>query len=257
MVSLLNQRDFRPIQRLQFCYLCGEEFKQGDSINRDHVPPDAAFVVEQKEPLLLPTHKACNSRHGPHDEKMSQFLGLLRGHLPSDPAHWRLEFAAVEGGFEALQNVDIHGAVWRWIRGFHAALYRQPLTVGLTGELNTPFPSAQIKPEGLVLDVPTGNYPPLANVLNKNRAASNVDRIVSNKGAVTYECVWGRPDQQGPWLCAFSLDVSDWKLLGEPRLYQRDCLGFYVQDTIPPSAIIEVGSPAGNGGTAGGPTASS
>jgi hypothetical protein len=167
-----------------------------------------------------------------------------------------LEVAEIEGGFAALTNVNIHSAVWRWMRGFHAALYREPLKVGFPGELNTPFPSAQIKPEGVVLDVPTGNYPHLAHILDKNRAASNVDRIVSNKGGVTYECVWGRPDQQGPWLCAFSLDVSDWKVLGEPRLYQRDCLGFYVQDAIPASATIEVRSPAGNGGTAGGSTAS-
>lgn len=256
MVSLLNQRDFRPIQRLQFCYLCSEEFKQGDSINRDHVPPDAAFAVDQKEPLLLPTHQACNSRHGPHDEKMSQLLGLRRGQVPSNSAHWRLEVAEVEGGFAALTNVNIHGAVWRWIRGFHAALYREPLKVGFPGELNTPFPSAQIKPEGIVLDVPTGNYPQLARILDNNRAASNVDRIVSNKGGVTYTCVWGRPEQQGPWLCAFSLDVSEWTDLGEPRLYQRDCLGFYVQNAIPASATIEVRSPAANGGKAGGSTVS-
>lgn len=134
----------------------------------------------------------------------------------------------------------IHTAVWRWIRGFHAALYRVPLKVGFRGELNTPFPSAQIGADGLVLDTPSAKYPHLAYILEKNRAAGNVDRIVSNKGAVSYECVWGKPDEQGPWVCAFALDVSDWKDLGEPRLYQRDCLGFYVQDALPALATVEI-----------------
>ena len=242
MVSLLNQKDFRPVQRLPFCYLCGQEFKKGDETNRDHVPPDAAFAVEQKEPLLMPTHVACNKRHGPNDEKMAQFLGLLRGYVPSNPAHWRLQFEELEGGFAALVNFDVHTAVWRWVRGFHAALYGAPLVVGFQGELHTPFPSAQTKPEGIVLDVSDANYPHLAFVLDKNRAATNVDRIVSNKGTVSYECVWGQPKTDGPWLCAFALNVSDWKDLGEPRLYQRDCLGFYVQPEKPSTATREVGS---------------
>jgi hypothetical protein len=91
MVSLTSQKDFRPVQRLSFCYLCGEPFREVDKPDRDHVPPDAAFATEQKEPLLLPTHVACNRRHGPMDEKMAQLLGLLRGYVPSNPNHIRLD----------------------------------------------------------------------------------------------------------------------------------------------------------------------
>jgi hypothetical protein len=121
MVSLTSQKDFRAVQRLPFCYLCSEVFEQGDETDRDHVPPDAAFAAEQKEPLLLPTHVPCNRPHGPNDEKMARSLGLLRGYIPSSPNHRRLEIEELEGGFAVLTNFDVHAAVRRWVRGFHAA----------------------------------------------------------------------------------------------------------------------------------------
>jgi hypothetical protein len=55
--------------------------------------------------------------------------------------------------------------------------------MGFQGELHTPFPSAQNKTEGIVLDRPSANYPHLAFILEKNRAAQSIDLIVSNKGA--------------------------------------------------------------------------
>jgi hypothetical protein len=160
----------------------------------------------------------------------------------STTAKFSLEFEELQGGFAALKNIDVHGAVWRWVRAFHAAPYGAPLKVGFQGELHTPFPSGQSKEDGVVLEGANANYPQLAYVLEKNRAAQSVDRIVSNKGAVSYECVWGQPQPDGPWLCAFALNISDWKDLGEPRLYQRDCLGFYVQPDKPPMATREIGS---------------
>jgi hypothetical protein len=241
VVSLLTQKDFRPVQRLPFCYLCARLFGEGEKPTRDHVPNESVFAVEHKEPLLLPTHLACNARHSAADEQMGQLIALLRGYVPSNPAHQRLVIEPIAGGFLALRSVNVHAAVWRWVRGFHAALYRQPLRTPFLGELTTPFPSAEIKPEGAVLEIPTANYPQLAYIVEKNRAASNTDRIVSNAGVLKYECVWGRPTADGPWLCAFTLDIYDWKDLGEPRLHQRDCLGFYVQDELPSGATIEVG----------------
>lgn len=239
MPSLLIQKDYRPVQRLPFCYLCSKEFEAREKTTRDHVPNEFVFATEHKEPLLLPTHLACNAGHATTDEQMGQLIGLLRKYAPSKPAHRRLGIVAVEGGLLATTGVDVPGAVWRWVRGFHAALYRTPLRVGFRGELITPFVAAEFTPEGAVLETPSANYAQLSHIVKTHTDAGNVDRIVSNKGAMSYSCVWGQPVPSGPWLCAFGLDIYDWKDLGEPRLEQRDCLGFYVQDKRPNGAAVE------------------
>lgn len=52
----------------------------------------------------------------------------------------RLRFAvSPRGTIGAVTNLDIDSAVWRWIAGFHAALYRTS-PVGIRGSLVTPFP---------------------------------------------------------------------------------------------------------------------
>jgi hypothetical protein len=76
MVSLLKQTDFRGVQNLPFCYLCGQAFATGDSHNRDHVPPECIFALLDREPLWLPTHNACNKHYSDLDEKIGQLIAL-------------------------------------------------------------------------------------------------------------------------------------------------------------------------------------
>ena len=87
MVSLLRQNDFRRVQTLPFCYLCGRKFVAGDSPNRDHVPPQSIFAPADREPLWLPTHPACNSGYRLLDEKIGQLIILRYGKVPSNAAH--------------------------------------------------------------------------------------------------------------------------------------------------------------------------
>jgi hypothetical protein len=62
-----------------------------------------------------------------------------------------------------------------------------------------------------------------------NRLRGNLDRIVCNKGKLTYECVWQQADNGGPWMCIFALDIYDWKDLGRTGvLPARGCAGFYL-----------------------------
>lgn len=123
MISLITQAERRTIQRLPFCYLCGQFFEIGDSKNRDHVPPDSIFKVDHKDPLILPTHERCNSAHAIIDEKIAQLIALRYGKVPADPQRRRL---IVDPKIGAITNLDIEEAVWYWIAGFHAALYKQP-----------------------------------------------------------------------------------------------------------------------------------
>jgi hypothetical protein len=146
MVSLLRQSDFRSVQDLSFCYLCGEQFVAGDSQNRDHVPPECIFAPLDRDPLWLPAHTVCNKSYGLMDEKIGQLIALRYGKVPRNPGHRRLKFAvSPQRNLGAVVNLDIDAAVWRWIGGFHAALYRKP-GVGIKGSLITLWlPRTQIR----------------------------------------------------------------------------------------------------------------
>jgi hypothetical protein len=101
---------------------------QSDLTNDDHVPSEACFdKADRNFPLILKTHKECNSNHGVIDEKIGQLIGLKQRREVA-PENLRLQFQAIGLGSTndfgvAVANLPIEFAVWLWIRGFHAALY--------------------------------------------------------------------------------------------------------------------------------------
>jgi hypothetical protein len=244
MVSLLRQSDLRNVQNLPFCYLCGRQFVAGDSQNRDHIPPQCIFAPVDREPLWLPAHTACNSAYRLLDEKIGQLIALRYGKVPR-VAHRRLKFGySRHGDLGAVVNLDIDAAVWRWIAGFHAALYREP-GIGIRGSLVTPFPKAQMVNGRPVFAPLLVQHALFVQTIRSNRARSNLDRIVCNRGKLTYECVWQQADDGGPWMCIFALDIYDWKDLGRTGILPaRGCAGFYVTParTVPASATRAVAS---------------
>jgi hypothetical protein len=245
MVSLLRQTDFRSVQNLPFCYLCGRQFVAGDNQNRDHVPPQSTFSPADRDPLWLPAHTACNSSYELLDEKIGQLIALRYGKVPSNATHHRLKFAySRHRDLGAVVNLDIDAAVWRWIGGFHAALYRES-GVGIMGSLVTPFPKARIVKGRLVFAPLLVQHPLFVETIRSNRVYRNLDRIVCNKGKLIYECVWQQADNAGPWMCIFALDIYDWKDLGRTGvLPARGCAGFYVTptQTVPANATRAVAS---------------
>jgi hypothetical protein len=229
MVELLSQKSFRAVQSLPFCYLCGKQFSAGNVRSRDHVPPECLFQPIDREPLLLPTHLACNKSYELIDEKMGQLIGLRYGKVPS-PEHRRLKFTLSPSDVTlgAVANVNIVAAVWRWVAGFHSALYREP-AIGIKGSVVTPFPIGR-NVNGRIVIVPIRPQQEIfVRTIRLNRFKENLDRIECNKGKLTYECVWCQSDNNGPWLCMFALDIYDWKDLGRtPHLPARGCAGYYV-----------------------------
>jgi hypothetical protein len=213
MVSLLKQTDFRGVQNLPFCYLCGQAFVTGDGQNRDHVPPECIFALLDREPLWLPMHTACNKHYSDLDEKIGQLIALRYGKVRRDRKHRKLRFAlSPQRTVGAVVNLDIDAAVWRWIAGFHAALYREP-GVGIRGSLLTPFPRAQmINGHAMLEPLRERQHQLFVQTVKSNRARCNLDRVVSNKGKMTYECVWQQADNSGPWMCIFALDIYDWRI---------------------------------------------
>ncbi len=240
MFSLITQAERRAVQGLLFCYLCGRFFETDGNKNRDHVPPDSIFQGDHKDPLILPTHEACNSAHSVIDEKIAQLIALRYGKIPSDPKCRRL---VMDPQIGALMNLDIDEVVWRWITGFHAALYRESvIDIRDNCALVTPFPRGQMVDGKVIIDPVLPQHIAFVKVIKDNRAKNNLDQIQCNKGNLIYECVWNQADNNGPWMCFFALDVYDWKDLGKTRRQDaRGCAGYYV----PPSGMAPSGAALG------------
>lgn len=232
MPCLREQKAFRQILGLPFCYVCGKTFVTGERRTRDHVPAKACFAVaDRSHPLLLSAHEGCNSSNKLVDEKIGQLIGLRHGAVPEQSKR-RLHVRAMKdsdgGMMGGVNNLDIPGAVRRWISAFHAALYSEPLPPQTKHAMETPFQTATMKDGQIAFQPLREQHRLLIEVLKRQRAADNLDRIHCNNGKLIYECVWDRPDDGG-WLCVYGLDVYGWADLGDTKRFQRrGCAGFYV-----------------------------
>lgn len=184
-------------------------------------------------PLKLQTHRKCNGKYNLIDEKIGQLIALKRSVVP--PArNRRLEFKRIlipgwSASINAISNVDIKGAIRRWVSGFHAALYREPLPVDTQFGIETPFPSARFTDTGIQVDQLKPQHRMFVELLKKNRAARNIDQISTNKKKLKYECVWVQLDNAEGWICIFALDIYGWKDLGDVNNFvPRGCAGFYL-----------------------------
>ncbi|MGA3402218.1 MAG: hypothetical protein ABSC95_23665 [Acetobacteraceae bacterium] len=229
MVTMTTQMAFREVQALPFCYVCGRDFTPTDNKDRDHIPAKAVFDKRDRMPALwLPTHKACNAGHGTLDQKIGQLVALKRHQVPTKRDR-QLRFRMFRQNVGAIENLDIRSVVWRWVRGFHAALYREPLpATWFMSSLQTPFPSGTATIFGMKIDPLPQQHLAFVETIKVQRAKRNLDTIRSNNGKLTYECVWHQADNGGPWLCIFALNLYDWKDLGvTPGQPARGCAGFY------------------------------
>ncbi len=229
-IQLLTQRDMRPLQTLLFCYICGRRFEDVDVPNRDHVPPSALFLPTDRDfPLILPTHYACN--HGRHmdDQTIGQLIGILHGEAP-DPQHRRIDvYAGVDAEGQpvvAAGGFDLRDIIRRWVRGFHAALYHEPLI----GEQFMTFPPlAEADRHAGQIDPVHEIIPHFVRAIRQNRQDGSLDRVVCRKGQCVFECVWLRDDGDG-WFCCYALDLYGWSQLGDTeRFGVRGCVGAYVR----------------------------
>lgn len=228
MPSLRVHKDFQAVRNLPFCYLCGREFVDGDNVDGDHVPPKATFNTRDREPALkLKTHRACNGAFSVEDKKIAQLVAMRRRQGPSSARDAALRFAAYTGTGVGVTNLDIDEAVWRWIRGFHAALYRQPLLTEWRA-IVTPFPRAEMVGGAPNVRPLREQHPLAVRVIKYNRLLGKLDELVANNGKLRYECAWCEADD-GRWFCMLALDIYDWKDLGSHTadIPARGCAGVY------------------------------
>lgn len=66
------------------------------------------------------------------DKNIAERSELSKDHVPPKTVFAKPDRRPLQifgDGVGAVLNVDLDGAVWRWVRGFHAALYREYLPV--------------------------------------------------------------------------------------------------------------------------------
>jgi len=246
MVSLTTQVELRAVQTLPFCYLCGVRFAPGDDIDRDHVPPKSIFAMTDRQPLILRTHRGCNNMHKLTDEKIGQLIALNYGQVPANPLNRRLRFAHLGlVGTTAVTNLNIDAAIWRWIAGFHAALYREPLLImGKNRSLITPFRHVDWTKGYYSLAPLRQQHSLFVKLVKVNRLRNSVERIVANKAKMTYECLWIQDDERTKWMCVFALKLYDWADMGSSLFWpKRGCAGVYAPESGLLPANATRGSP--------------
>lgn len=232
-IVLDSQTAFRPIQKLSFCYLCTRQFLGDEDVDRDHVPPYKLFAKGDRNfPLILPTHKQCNSNRSAEDQVIGQLVGMLRGRDTYDNDR---KMRVVAGKFPdgskgaGILGVDLPKIIRRWIRGFHAALYREPLPDTDKAVFMTAPPLPEGRARGTEVDfLPSPKIRErIVEEIKRNRLTDTLDRIITRNGHCRYECVWTQFDR-GEWFCVYALDIYNWKNLGESTHFSpRGCVGCY------------------------------
>ncbi len=235
-MEIITEKELRAVSDLSFCYLCGEQFKGGECRTRDHVPARAIFLPEDRKcPLILPTHDACNQSQSKTDEVVGQIVSALHSKYPKreniklnltvhKEAGWSVPMLILEG-------LNLQGVLARWIRAFHAALYKEYLPNNTPNVFEPPVPSGRKEKGKVVFDKLKIHFPLFVEVIKKNRKAGKIDRVVCFNEKCVYECVWETMDN-GTWACFFALNIYDWKKLGDATYFpKRGCVGWYSPKT--------------------------
>lgn len=245
-INLNNQKSMRPLGKLPFCYLCGGDFDESDTPTKDHVPPSSLFKQEDRDfPLILPTHHRCNNEWSKDDQLIKDLVGILH-RSDFDTKKTKLQF---QGGHfpdgssgVTVSGLDLRSIIRRCVKGFHAALYGEPLRATEDEFLTIPpVPEASKTPEGVKGTSVQPVVPKLVETIKCNRLTKTLDRIVCRNDKCLYECVWCKADD-GRWVCIYAFDLYSWKELGDDSHFDaRGCVGLYLHNAgqVPPSATRE------------------
>ena len=187
MPCITTQKHLREVRDLNFCHVCGRLFDTGDNTDHDHIPPQSCFEkVDRNPPLKLHCHVDCNNANKLNDEKVGQLIAVRRNEaLYPDETHLQVRHftdSKSRREFAALENLNVDGAIRRWIGGFHVALYREPLPKDAKFTVTTPLPKAIVTDAGYRFAPVPDHHRSFVETIKLNRAARNVDLIITNAG---------------------------------------------------------------------------
>lgn len=236
MPEITNQKQARAVQHLDFCFMCGGAFGEAPHLKKtlDHVPQKAIFATEDKNfPLQVPAHWKCNNDWSKRDDVVAELIAVVHGkrrELKDSKLEFEVAFDQMAGQPSlGVRGVYLDWHIIRWIRGFHAALYREFLpdqdSTHFCVSLPTPRlmegSDAEVRMRGL-----QRSHLQFVEIIKKNRAADRLDRIQCNNGKFTYECVWTHLDD-GRDCCVFAIQVYDWQKLGPAHRPRSSGVGLY------------------------------
>ena len=240
MVEIPTSKPLSSVRKVSFCYLCGQEFKQADKVTRDHVPPRAVFLAQDRtNPLILPTHHTCNQAQSQTDEIVGQLISALNYRYPKR-RDMRLKVGTEQNSHQQValffvEGIDLRLVLVRWVRAFHAALYEEYLPNNTPNVFEPPLPRGTKEIGKLTFDKIGRHLPLFVETIKKNRKAGRIDRIECFNRKCIYECTWETTDD-GRWSCFFALNIYDWKNLGDSLHFpQRGCVGWYMPPTGKPT----------------------
>jgi len=229
VIKISTQVEFRRRRDPGFCYLCGKAWKKGDLISADHVVPKKAIQpADRTEAFILRVHDQCHSPKKTWDERIVEVLKVLHGtHRPEKRAT-KLNFVVFKERntgeqLGAVQDFDFNRIILGWLIGFHAALYREPLSHKAQWGYTLPWPTFT---NPSTVDPIPPQHVPIVRAILANRKTRNLDSVFAWNKKLRYECVW--TNMQGRDTCLFALDLYSWSRLssktGQPA---RSCVGFY------------------------------
>ena len=121
------------------------------------------------------------------------------------------------------QRTDLHRTICRWLRAFHAALYREFLPDndgtedGTSFSFDPPFPIGRIDENDEIRVAPISpHHTYFVEQIKRNRTAGRLDRITCFNGKCVYELRLG----QGRWWAAhlyFRLECVRLECFGKHR----------------------------------------
>ena len=234
-ILLEHQRDLRRVYAQPFCYICGKAIADGDNLNDDHIPPNGLFKSSDRSaPLILRTHRRCNSDQSADDQVIAQLIGPIHGRVPSRkdrPLDIEIHELGPGKTTGILRGQDLERVIYRWIRGFHAALYGEYLPPPPESRFLTilPFPRmTQDRPEPNP-DPIHDAYQPFMETIAECEKAQMVDQIITRNDKCRYSCVWTKENGGGRWFCIYRLDIYNWSDIGDVNNYERrECVGAYI-----------------------------
>jgi hypothetical protein len=234
-MEIRTQKGLSEAQKLPFCYLCGKSFDNSDERTRDHVPPQAIFLEQDRTPpLILPTHHRCNQEESWSDEIVSQIINVLQNKIP-EKRNIKVNANIYENPANkepalVIEGINFQGVIARCVKAFHATLYKEYLPDDTKNWFDPPMMPGVKKDGKAVFEKTRIQFPLWVDIIKKNRKAGKLDRISCFNDKCIYECVWEQMDD-GTWACIFAFKIYDWQNLGDPNhQIRRGCVGFYMPD---------------------------
>ena len=250
MIEIVTAQQAREVSQLDFCYMCGHPFTEGNPSTRDHVPPKKTFLTEDRNrSLILTAHEECNSESSFSDEQAKGLINLLHPtNTGNPPLRTKLIGIVRSGGKPAgvlLEGLSLGTIVSKILRACHAALYREYLPVKTNNKILLPLPIFDLEKSEVAQETQLPQHKILCKLLKDNRRIDNIDRIKAYNGKFRFEAVWSTADDHVTNFAVFGIDIYSWHQLADEVLGRpQGCIGFYhiSKDSFPKGASVAIRS---------------